>query len=220
MKHAITKAEPRLLDISLPSAEMDAAGRINYFHALSKQAGEVSIKAALWAGLELYRMQLARQGSFVAWLEQNVDFGRATAYRYLALLKQSIGASADLTEVSEYGTERRRELIDRYSGEVESKNMTEMMVDYGIIKKSKSNMGGHREGAGRKRKDDLAAQLRQQEEELGAVSIQKRVADLFAAAVTGGGLGNCTDDQLRGALDMLKQVVKAGDEILKSRERK
>ena len=220
MKHAITKAEPRLLDISLPSAEMDAAGRINYFHALSKQAGEVSIRAALWAGLELYRMQLARQGSFEAWLEQNVDFGRATAYRYLALLKQSIGASADLTEVSEYGTERRRELIDRYSGEVESKNMTEMMVDYGIIKKSKSNMGGHREGAGRKRKqsaEELSKQAEAISNALTAEATRDCVAQLYCLGITQGGFGEMPDTDLKGAIDTLESALQKAKEIIKSR---
>ena len=57
-------------------------------------------------------------------------------------------------------------------------------------------VGGKREGAGRKRKEDLEASLKQQEEELGAESIRQRVADLYTAAVIQGGLGNCKNEDL------------------------
>jgi hypothetical protein len=73
---------------------------------------------------------------------------------------------------------------------------------------------------GRPTKEQLQARLQQQEEELGADSIQKRVADLFAAAVTGGGLGNCDDKDLESAVDILRQIVKIAEEILKSRKSK
>ena len=36
----------------------------------------------------------------------------------------------------------------------------------------------------------------------------------------GGGLGNCDDKELASAVDMLKQIVKCGEEILKSRKAK
>ena len=55
MKNAIVKSEPRMIDIVLPGQQMDAAGRINYFHTLSKQAGEVAVKAALYAGMALFK---------------------------------------------------------------------------------------------------------------------------------------------------------------------
>ena len=48
MKNQVaTRNTQTLVEAIPPSPQMDAAGRINYYHILSKQAGEVAIKAAL-----------------------------------------------------------------------------------------------------------------------------------------------------------------------------
>lgn len=223
MKHAIVNSEPRMLDVIQPGDQMDRAGRINYFHTLSKQAGEVSIKAALWCGMELFKAKMEHSGTFEIWLEQNVNFHRMTAYRYLALLQQSIGSEADLTQVADFGTKKRQELVEAYASHVESKNMTEMMIDYGIIKKSKSNLGGKREGAGRKRKvtdADLAAQAEAiaNSGELAKTEITGKVSDLYRAAIVEGGFGCLSTEDLKSILVTLGDIVRKGGEILKTRK--
>lgn len=222
MKHAIAKQAPRIIDIIQPGDQMDRAGRINYFHTLSKQAGEVSIKAALWAGLELFKAKLEHAGTFEVWLEQNVNFNRSTAYRYLSLLQQSVGSEADLTQVAEFGTKKRQMLVDQYANRVESKNMTEMMIDYGIIKKTKSNLGGRREGAGRKRKnaDELAAQAESiaNSGELANTELTGKVSDLYRAAIVEGGFGCLETADLKSILTTLSDISRKGGEILKTRK--
>lgn len=201
-----------------------------FYHTLTMEAGKVSIAAALMTALELYKAQGDHPREFDAWCDANlqrgnIKVGRSTVYRYLAMLKKTVGRNCSLEDLSHDTEQGKLEAVATFTKYTNYQSLYQLYNGEGIVKRS--SLGGDRtkaaEANGKKvgrPKDDLAAQLRQQEEELGAVSIQKRVADLFAAAVTGGGLGNCTDEQLRGALDMLKQVVKAGDEILKSRERK
>ena len=132
---------------------MDAAGRINYYHILSKQAGEVAIKAALAAGLELVKVQLANPGKmFDEWIDANCSFSRRTAFKYMATLKQTIGASMELGRLVNGSDDDRRSAIDAFAASTDSKSLTELYADLGIVHKTKSNLGGRREGAGRPRK--------------------------------------------------------------------
>lgn len=158
MKNQIVKKNKSeaLISIVAPGTEMDAAARINHFHRISMQAGEVAIKAALEVGMQLFQEKVRRGGTFQAWVEQNCDFSVRTSYNYLNLLQKSIGAKNDLAELSDTSEKKREEVINEFSKKVESKTLSELMCDYGIITRSKSNMGGKREGAGRKRKADLA----------------------------------------------------------------
>lgn len=221
MSKAIVKSEPRMIDVVLPGKQMDAAGRINYFHTLSKQAGEVAVKAALYAGMELFKAKIDHSGTFDAWVEQNCSFGRRTAYNYLALLTETIGKGADLVGLAEDSDDGRTAAIDEYAGDMESKGLTELYVDLGIVKKSKSNLGGRREGAGRPRKqsaEELAKQADAVSNALTAEATRDCVAQLYVLGVTQGGFGEMNDTDLKGVVDTLESVLKKAKEIIKSRK--
>lgn len=154
MKNQVATRNTQILVEAIPpSPKMDAAGRINYYHILSKQAGEVAIKAALAAGLELVKVQLANPGKlFDAWIDANCSFSRRTAFHYMATLKQTIGASMELGRLVNGSDDDRRSAIDAFAASTDSKSLTELYADLGIVHKTKSNLGGRREGAGRPRK--------------------------------------------------------------------
>ena len=95
MKNAIVKAKGKkqyLVSAEPPAAGMEAAARINHWHTIDKQAGEMAIAAALNAGLELYKAKIDHPGNFVQWIESNCDFGKSTAYNYLNLVQQAMSA--------------------------------------------------------------------------------------------------------------------------------
>ena len=223
MKNAVTKAEPRMIDIIPPGQQMDAAARINYFHTLSKQAGEVAVKAALYAGMELFKAKIDHTGAFDAWVDQNCAFGRRTAYKYLALLTETGGKGADLVGLAEGTDDARTDAIAEYAGNMESKGLTELYVDLGIVKKSKSNLGGKREGAGRPRKqsaEELAKQAEDIANALTAEATRDSVAKLYNLGIVQGGFGEMNDTDLKDAIDALESVLKKAKEIIKSRKSK
>lgn len=154
MKNQVaTRNTQTLVEIIPPSPQMDAAGRINYYYELSKQASVFAIKAALAAGLELVKVQLANPGKmFDEWIDANCSFGRRTAFKYMATLKQTIGASMELGRLVNGSDDDRRSAIDAFAASTDSKSLTELYADLGIVHKTKSNLGGRREGAGRPRK--------------------------------------------------------------------
>ena len=223
MKNEVTKAEPRMIDIIPPGQQMDAAARINYFHTLSKQAGEVAVKAALYAGMELFKAKIDHPGAFDAWVDQNCAFGRRTAYKYLALLTETVGKGADLVGLAEGTDDARTDAIAEYAGNMESKGLTELYVDLGIVKKSKSNLGGKREGAGRPRKqsaEELAKQAEEVAKHAAGAETLDLAAKLYNAAVLQGGLGELEDDQLKSVCETAEQIASKAGDIIKSRRSK
>ena len=223
MKNAVTKAEPRMIDIIPPGQQMDAAARINYFHTLSKQAGEVAVKAALYAGMELFKAKIDHPGTFDAWVDQNCAFKRATAYNYLKLLTETVGKGVDLVGLAEGTDDARTDAIAEYAGNMESKGLTELYVDLGIVKKSKSNLGGKREGAGRPRKqsaEELAKQAEEVAKHAAGAETLDLAAKLYNAAVLQGGLGELEDDQLKSVCETAEQIASKAGDIIKSRRSK
>ena len=222
MKNAIVKSEPRMIDIVLPGQQMDAAGRINYFHTLSKQAGEVAVKAALYAGMELFKAKVEHPGTFDAWVDQNCAFGRSTAYKYLALLTETVGKGADLVGLAEDTDDARTDAIAEYAGNMESKGLTELYVDLGIVKKSKSNLGGKREGAGRPRKDaaKLAAQEAADNPGFDENAVSGAVSDLYRIGVTEQGFDALGLPALNSVISLLEDVLRTCKEIAKAKKAK
>lgn len=224
MKNPIVKKSAKqqeLIAIVPVGAEMDAAARINHFHKVSMQAGVVAIKAALEVGMALFQEKIRRGGTFQAWVEQNCDFSRATAYRYLDLLQKSIGSQNDLVQLSDMSEKKREAAIAEFSSTVESKTLSELMCDYGIIQKSKSNLGGRREGAGRKRKD-AAAELAAAADEIaaaaGAAELCKLIGDVFVRAVSQDEFGGVGTKELKEEIETLEQILSRAKAILKSRK--
>ena len=221
MKNAIAKKTEMLINIVAPGAEMDAAARINHFHKISMQAGEVAIKAALEVGMSLFQEKVRRQGTFQSWVEQNCDFSKATAYRYLNLLQQSIGSQNDLMRLSDMSAKKREATIDEFASTVEPKTLSELMCDYGIITKSKSNLGGKREGAGRKRKEELssAAGAAEAAENAGfaAQSALELIGKVYEEGVIRQGFEAMDKSALKNAVESLRLALAEATKILKAK---
>ena len=159
MKNAVVKAKGKkqyLVSAEPPAAGMEAAARINHWHEVAKQSSEMAIAAALNAGLELFKAKIDHPGTFEKWIEANCNFGRSTAYNYLKLVQQAISAD-ELPKIANGSDKMRQAAIEEYAAETDSKSLTELYCDLGIIKKTPSKMGGKRDGAGRKRKDEAEA---------------------------------------------------------------
>lgn len=203
MKNQVATRNTQILVEAIPpSPKMDAAGRINYYHILSKQAGEVAIKAALAAGLELVKVQLANPGKlFDEWIDANCSFSRRTAFHYMATLKQTIGASMELGRLVNGSDDDRRSAIDAFAASTDSKSLTELYADLGIVHKTKSNLGGRREGAGRPRKltaEEMQAQADAlaKDPETAWNELKSLMDQLDAFVVVRDGLGLLDDDRL------------------------
>ncbi len=156
MKNVVEKAKGKkkyFVSAEPPAAGMEAAARINHWHEVAKQSSEMAIAAALNAGLELFKAKIDHPGTFEKWLEANCNFGRRTAYNYLKLIQQAISAD-ELPKIANGSDKMRQDAIAEYAAETDSKSLTELYCDLGIIKKTPSKMGGKREGAGRKRKEE------------------------------------------------------------------
>ena len=218
--------KPGLIVIQLPKESLDPAGRINYFHRLTMEAGKVSIAAALMTGLELYRIRSERRGDYKSWVEANLPFSYKTANRYTDALEKTLGNGNLLYDLAHDAEVRKLEIVYKYTNRTEYKSLYQLYYGEGIVKKSK--LGGSRvqeayangHTVGRPRNEDLSAAAEQQAAELGAEAICKRAFDLYTAAVIQGGLGNCTDDKLSGVVKALKLTLKEAEEILKSRKAK
>ena len=222
-KNAIVlkKNDNIIVSVEPPNEQMDLGKQINYFQEIVKQSASIGCTAAVINGVLLVKAQIEHPKTFQDWLAANTAVSQSCSYNYINAAKRTMGTQI-VEELAKRGTMEIAEKVQKAMVKLrlESKPLTELYCDVGIIKRTPSNMGGKREGAGRKRKEDLEASLKQQEEELSGTQIQISSAELFAAAVTGGGLGNCTDDELKSVLDVLKQIVKCGEEILKSRKAK
>jgi hypothetical protein len=119
----------------------------------------------------------------------------------------------------------RQAAIEEYAAETDSKSLTELYCDLGIIKKTPSKMGGKREGAGRKRKDEA--------EEIGeSLDEAANAPSLLIAAIKGDNgpmktlwklhmekdVFNRIDDETLGyAVTTLNDLCKAATKALKLR---
>ena len=226
MKNAITKPKGNkkyLVSAEPPAAGMEAAARINHWHEIAKQSSEMAVAAAVNAGLELFKAKIDHPGTFEKWIEANCDFGRRTAYRYLSLVQQAISAD-ELPKIANGSDKMREAAIEEYAAETDSKSLTELYCDLGIIKKTPSKMGGKREGAGRKRKDEA--------EEIGEnLDAAVNTPGLLAAAIKGpietlwrlwkerDVFSRIDDETLGHAAGLLDVLSKAATKALKLRVR-
>ena len=224
MKNSIVKSKGKkiyLVSAEPPATGMEAAARINHWHEVAKQSSEMAIAAALNAGLELFKAKVDHPGTFEKWLEANCNFSRRTAYKYLSLVQQAISADK-LPKIANGSDKMRQAAIEEYAAETDSKSLTELYCDLGIIKKTPTNMGGKREGAGRKRKDEA--------EEIGEdLDAAANASGLLAAAIKGPietlwqlykerDVFNRIDDETLGqAAGLLDELCKAATKALKLR---
>ena len=218
--------EAKIVSVVMPDASMEPAGRVNYFHRVTKEAGKLSIAAAFYAGLELMNVKanLTKHGEFSQWIASNCDFGASTAQNYIHVAYMCLSkAGYDCDELIEGSDSSRMKAIEDAADRCESDNLNEIYIDLGIVKKSKSRMGGKREGAGRPRKDsqeELAKQAEAISASCCAQAFQDTLGTLYRLAITEDAFGTLVDVQIKTQLDILEKIVARGKEILKSRKAK
>lgn len=224
MKNAVVKAKGKkkyLVNAEPPAAGMEAAARINHWHEVAKQSSEMAIAAALNAGLELFKAKIDHPVNFVQWIESNCDFGKSTAYNYLKLVQQAISADK-LPKIANGSDKMRQAAIEEYAAETDSKSLTELYCDLGIIKKTPTNMGGKREGAGRKRKDEAASEAAALDEAanspaLLAAAIKEPMAAIWQLHQEREVFARIDDETLGSVAGMLNELCKAAAKELKRR---
>jgi hypothetical protein len=221
MKNAIIKskgAKRYLVSAEPPAEGMEAAARINHWHTIVKQAGEMAIAAALNAGLELFKAKIDHPGTFEKWIEANCDFSRRTAYKYLALVQQALSAD-ELPKIANGSDKMRQTAIEDYASRTNAKSLMDLYCDFGIVKRP--DWGGEREGAGRKRKTDadVAAQLEQiaQSETLNWSAVKTALESLFKLQEEKDVWTRLTDEHLAAAVKTLTDLQSAAADALKAR---
>lgn len=224
MKNALVKSKGNkkyLVSAEPPAAGMEAAARINHWHEVAKQSSEMAIAAALNAGLELFKAKVDHPGTFEKWIEANCNFGRRTAYNYLKLIQQAISAD-ELPKIANGSDKMRQNAIAEYAAETDSKSLTELYCDLGIIKKTPSKMGGKREGAGRKRKDaaeEIGEALNEAVNSSGllAAAIKGPVAEVWRLHQEKDVFSRIDDEVLGEVAGLLNELCKAATKALKWR---
>lgn len=141
-------SQAALVAMPEPAGTLDRAGRVNFFHRLSREAGVVSIRAALAAGLELLAAKEELSGGFQKWVQAKCSFGVTTAYKYMATVQRSLPEAALPKLLSDSDAARERK-IEEVASSTDSRTLTELYDDLGIVRKTPSNLGGARPGAGR-----------------------------------------------------------------------
>lgn len=145
---ALVPASGALVAMPAPGAELDRAARANFFHRLSREAGLVAIRAAIAAGVELLEAKAEHAGGFQKWVEAKCAFGVSTAYNYIALAEKTLPEST-LPQLLALPEADRETAIEEAATSTDSRTLTDLYADLGIVKRTPSKMGGAREGAGR-----------------------------------------------------------------------
>ena len=222
-KNAIVKKNENQLLVTVvpPSEEMDLGKQIDHFQEIVKQTAAIGCTAAVINGVLLVKAQIKHPKTFTDWLEANTAVSQKTCYNYINAAKRTIGTQI-VEELAARGTMEIAEKVQKAMVKLrlESKPLTELYCDVGIVKKTPSKMGGRREGAGRKRKEDLAAAAEAIAGEGSRFQINALVKDLFIAAVTNDEFGAFKDTELKAHVETLEKIVARGKEILKSRKAK
>lgn len=222
-KHKITlkKNNSVLITVEPPSEQMDLGKQIDYFQEVVKQSASIGCTAAVINGVLLVKAQIEHPKTFQDWIVANTAVSLRTSYNYINAAKRTMGTQI-VEELAKRGTMEIAEKVQQAMVKLrlESKPLTELYCDVGIIKRTPSNMGGKREGAGRKRKEDLAAQAEAIAGEGSRFQINALVKDLFIAAVTNDEFGAFKDAELKAHVETLEKILARGKEILKSRKAK
>ena len=136
-----TPAAPAAALVAMPEPDrkLDRAGRANFFHTLSREAGIVSIRAALAAGVELLQAKEELAGGFVEWVKHKCSFGVSTAYNYIALVQRSLPEAALPKLLAGSDAQRERE-IEEVASSTDSRTLTDLYDDLGIVRKTYSMM--------------------------------------------------------------------------------
>jgi hypothetical protein len=202
---------PPTITLPTPAAELDRAGRITYYHTLSREAGRVSIMAAVAAGVELHRAKAEMpHGNFQLWIRRHCSFSYRTARNYMSLAESV--AAEQLAGLVAAAEPPAIEVLEEMAQPIEARTLTQLYFDLGICKQTK--VGGKREGAGRPAKEpDADAALNE-----ALMLANKLVGDLSVWVLGDDGFGALPDDVLQQCVTMLSDITKRGRDILSGRK--
>lgn len=218
---------PALVQWQRVNPALDSVGRILHFHQLALEAGKVSIAAALLVAIELHKVKAQHSKDWVAWCDANlkghaIPFGYKTADRYLKALEKTVGKTTNLYLLANGSDDEKIQAVATYTKYTNYQSLYQIYQGEGIVAKSK--MGGGRERAGRKRKDEA-------EEISENLDAAVNMPGLLAAAIKGPietlwqlykerDVFNRIDDETLGqAAGLLDELCKAATKALKSRVR-
>lgn len=217
-------ASAALVAMPEPGEALDRAGRANFFHKLSREAGVVSIRAALAAGVELLQAKEELSGGFQKWVESKCSFSVKTAYNYINLVQRTLPEQA-LPGLLAGSDSEREAAVEAAAAGADSRTLTELYDDLGIVRKTPSNLGGARPGAGRKPKhpltdEEIAAQAAalQADPKLAAKELEDLMAPLVAWANGRAGFGALPDADLSRAAARLADLSRMASEALRERK--
>ena len=220
----LKKGRDFIVTVEPPDANMELGKQINYFQEVVKQSASIGCTAAIINGVLIAKAQVEHPQTFVDWIVANTAVSLRTSYNYINAAKRTLG-SGIVEELAKKGTVEIAESVTQamMKLKLESKPLTELYCDVGIIKRTPSKMGGRREGAGRPRKDSQEELARQAEEiaaKAGAVELSKTVGDLFVLGVSQDLFGTVGTVELKEQIDTLEKVLKRAKDILRSRKNK
>jgi hypothetical protein len=219
---------PALVQWQRVNPALDSVGRILHFHQLALEAGKVSIAAALLVAIELHKVKAQHPNDWKAWCEANltghgIPFGYMTAHRYLQALEKTVGKTTNLYLLANGSDDEKIQAVATYTKYTNYQSLYQIYQGEGIVAKSK--MGGGRERAGRKRKNEA--------EEIGeALDEAVNAPSLLIAAIKGDegpiktlwklykerDVFNRIDDKTLGyVVDKLNELCKAATTALKLR---
>ena len=217
-------ASAALVAMPEPGEALDRAGRANFFHRLSREAGVVSIRAALAAGVELLQAKEELSGGFQKWVESKCSFSVKTAYNYINLVQRTLPEQS-LPGLLAGSDSEREAAVEAAAAGTDSRTLTELYDDLGIVRKTPSNLGGARPGAGRKPKhalsnEEIAAQAAalQADPKLAAKELEDLMAPLVAWANGRAGFGALPDADLSRAAARLADLSRMASEALRERK--
>ena len=220
----LKKGRDFIVTVEPPDANMELGKQINYFQEVVKQSASIGCTAAIINGVLLTKAQVEHPQTFVDWLAANTAVSQRTSYNYINAAKRTLG-SGIVEELAKKGTVEIAESVTQamMKLKLESKPLTELYCDVGIIKRTPSKMGGRREGAGRPRKDAQEELARQAEEiaaKAGVELVKQLLGDLYVECVSKDGFGAFPTGEIKAAAKMLEMIVKRANEIVKSRKDK
>lgn len=143
--------------IVFPEGVETLGEKANFLHGYSVEASKRANGAAILAGWVLSVARAAcAHGQWIAWLEQNVSFGRSTATNYMNLYAQTLGkARANARRPIALEVEPTVEELEAAAHDVDGSTLSALYKSTRIIA-TPEGWGGEREGAGRKKKDEAA----------------------------------------------------------------
>lgn len=212
----LKKTDSVLVTVEPPNPEMDLGKQINYFQEIVKQSASIGCTAAVINGVLLVKAQIQHPKSFTDWLEANTSVSIKTSYNYINAAKRTMGTQL-VEELAQRGTMEIAEKVQQAMVKLrlESKPLTELYCDVGIVKRTPSNMGGRREGAGRPTKDAKrdAVQDAITDPARCFEEVDGHLTSLYEICVTKNGFGVMIRDDLKKAINTLNLLLTKAKEV-------